>query len=170
MALLLTYDISDCPTSKFIYMKTQNRIKETLVDLIKVNTQRLQVYAIAVESWAADREDLVLFFEKKIDNIYTHIEELRHQLRALGEPLVQSNGISSKIFALWVDLKKSFRNNLSSFDEQNCLYTEEVVDAAYQTVLHDNEMNDYSIRQILADQCENIKNDLFIMKSRMVHS
>lgn len=151
-------------------MKTQNRIKETLVDLIKVNTQRMQVYAIAVESWAADREDLKAFFEEKIGNIYNHIEELRHQLRSLGEPLLHSNGISSKIFSLWLDLKKSFQTNLGSFNEQNCLYTEEVVDAAYTTVLDDEEVNDYSFRQLLTDQSDNIKNDLFIMKSRMAHA
>lgn len=151
-------------------MKTQNRIKETLVDLIKVNTQRLQVYAIAVESWAADREELRSLFEQKIDSIYKHIEELRHQLRSLGEPLVQGDGISSKIFTLWIDLKRSFRNNLSSFDEQNCLDTEEIVDAAYKTVLDDEEVDDYSIRQMLTDHWENIKNDIFLMKSRMVHS
>ncbi len=151
-------------------MKTQNRIKETLVDLIKVNTQRLQVYAIAIESWAAEREDLKVFFEGKMSAIYNHIEELRHQLRALGGPLVQSSGISSKIFTLWIDLKKSFKTNLESFDEQNCLYTEEVVDAAYKTVLDDEEVDDYSIRQMLTDHWENIRNDLFVMKSRMVHS
>lgn len=146
-------------------MKTDSRIKETLVDLIKVNTQRLQGYAIALESLAFKSEEVKLLFEQKVDNIYQHIQELRFQLRMLGGPSLEKTTISSKIYVMWVDLRKSFEYDLSSFNIKKCLNTEEVVDNAYQTVLDDEEVDDYTIRQLLFDQKEIIKRDLFLMQS-----
>ena len=147
-------------------MNTNSRIKETLVDLIKVNTQRLQGYAIALESLSFSSEELKNLFEQKVENIYQHIQDLRFQLRMLGGPSLEKTSMSSKIYGLWIDLKKSFDYDVSHFDMKKCLSTEEVVDSAYQTVLEDEEVNDYTIRQMLFDQREYIKRDLFTMQSQ----
>ena len=147
-------------------MNTDSRIKETLVDLIKVNTQRLQGYAIALESLTFSSEELKNLFEQKIENIYLHIQDLRFQLRMLGGPSLEKTSMSSKIYGLWIDLKKSFDYDVSHFDMKKCLSTEEVVDSAYQTVLEDEEVDDYTIRQMLFDQREYIKRDLFTMQSQ----
>ena len=147
-------------------MNTNSRIKETLVDLIKVNTQRLQGYAIALESLSFSSEELKKLFEQKVENIYQHIQDLRFQLRMLGGPSLEKTSMSSKIYGLWIDLKKSFDYDVSHFDMKKCLSTEEVVDSAYQTVLEDEEVDDYTIRQMLFDQRENIKRDLFTMQSQ----
>ena len=145
-------------------MNTNSRIKETLIDLIKVNTQRLQGYAIALESLSFSSEEIKNLFEQKVENIYQHIQDLRFQLRMLGGPSLEKTSVCSKIYSLWCDLKKSFEYDLSNFDVKKCFSAEEVVDTAYQTVLEDDEVDDYNIRQMLFDQRENIKRDLFTMQ------
>jgi uncharacterized protein (TIGR02284 family) len=147
-------------------MKQDSRIKETLVDLIKVNTQRLQGYAIALESITFSSDELKNMFEQKIENIYQHIQDLRFQLRMMGGPSLEKPSMCSKIYTVWCDLKKSFEYDLSNFDVKKCLSTEEVVDNAYQTVLEDEEVDDYTIRQMLFDHRENIKRDLSTMQSQ----
>lgn len=132
------YNFFNEEDSKVRSMKTRQRERtiEVLNDLLKINTDRADGYALAIlESKDAD---LKIMFKNMVDESKNNISDLsRMVLKLEGDPKFGENTVAGKIYHVWMEFKTSFTGKDRQSILNSCEFGEDAAVKAYKSAIQE---------------------------------
>ena len=113
---------------------------ETLNDLIMINNDRIAGYEKAMEELEGKDTDLVVIFEKMIDESREIRNALGKEVQVLGGEMAEGTMASGKIYRAWMDLKAIFTGSDSHTVLANCEAGEDAAQKAYTSALEEKHL------------------------------
>ncbi len=119
-------------------MKIRERDKtiEVLNDLLKINTDRADGYAMAIHE--SKDADLKIIFKNMAEESKKNIVDLSRMILKLdGDPEFGENTIIGKIYHVWMELKTSFTGKDRQAILNSCEFGEDAAVKAYKSAIHE---------------------------------
>ncbi len=116
--------------------------KHVLNDLILINNDRIAGYEKAIaeikaDAFATQNMDLVLLFERLIDESRDFRNALGTEVQALGGEMAEGTMLSGKIYRAWMDVRALFSGSDRYTILSNCEAGEDAASRAYQSALEE---------------------------------
>jgi uncharacterized protein (TIGR02284 family) len=150
----------------FSYPKAKklNTTSEVLNDLIKINSDRIAGYQMALDNSKEIDEYIKEEFKKIISEGNNYKQQLMDKAGEFRESSSPASSIFGKIYQAWKDLKVSFAGNTQKNIMASCQYNEEIALHAYRAALNANAGMSKEIANLIEDQeaalrktCEQIR-------------
>ena len=144
-------------------MEDTNATIEALNDLIMINNDRIAGYEKAVVAIEPADTELLLVFDKMIDESRRIRNALGKEVQVLGGEMAEGSTSTGKIYRAWMAIKATFTGSDSHTILANCEAAEAAVQKAYATALEDNQLPQFlqdminEHQQILEDARDEIK-------------
>ena len=122
-------------------MKTRQRDKtiEILNDLLKINTDRADGYALAIQE--TKDADLKIMFRNMVEESKKNLGDLSRMILQLdGDPEFGENTIAGKIYHVWMELKTSFTGKDRQSILNACEFGENAAVKAYKSAIHEQDL------------------------------
>ncbi|MEO6729695.1 MAG: PA2169 family four-helix-bundle protein [Ferruginibacter sp.] len=125
-------------------MENTKDVIDTLNDLVLINNDRIAGYEKAIEELKSkdtadqDNLDLIILFEKMIDDSRDIRNALGKEVQVLGGEMAEGTMTSGKIYRAWMDLKAMFSGKDRHAILANCETGEDAAQKAYREALHEN--------------------------------
>lgn len=122
-------------------MKTKQRDKtiEVLNDLLKINTDRADGYALAMQE--TKDADLKIIFRNMVEESKKNIVDLsRAILKQDGDPKFGENTVAGKIYHIWMELKTSFSGKDRKSILNACEFGEDAAVKAYKSAIREEDL------------------------------
>lgn len=123
-------------------MNTRQRGKtiEVLNDLIKINTDRTDGYALAIQE--SKDADLKIIFRNMVMESKKNITDLsRIILKLDGDPKFGENTMVGKIYHVWMELKTSFTGKDRQSILNSCEFGEDAAVKAYKSAIQEQDLS-----------------------------
>ena len=134
-------------------MENTHATIETLNDLIMINNDRIAGYEKAMEELEGKDTDLVILFEKMIDESREMRNALGKEVQVLGGEMAEGTMASGKIYRAWMDLKAIFTSNDSHTVLANCEAGEDAAQNAYSAALEEKHLPHF-LKAMITEQKE----------------
>lgn len=131
-------------------MQLNEKLREALGDLVRINQDRVDGYRKAVE--LTDDTDLKALFNRMADESRTYIDQLNNTLLDSGGDVGQSSSIYGKLYRNWMGVKATFSGNNRQALLSSCEYAEDAAQRTYENVLRSSIPMPYSVRELIANQ------------------
>lgn len=122
-------------------MKTRQRDRtiEVLNDLLKINTDRADGYALAIQE--SKDADLKIMFRNMVEESKKNISDLsRTILKLEGDPKFGENTVAGKIYHVWMELKTSFTGKDRQTILNSCEFGEDAAVKAYKSAIQEQDL------------------------------
>lgn len=122
-------------------MKTRQRDKtiEILNDLLKINTDRADGYALAIQE--TKDADLKIMFRNMAEESKKNLGDLSRMILQLdGDPEFGENTLAGKIYHVWMELKTSFTGKDRQSILNACEFGEDAAAKAYKSAVHEQDL------------------------------
>jgi len=145
-------------------MEDTNATIEALNDLIMINNDRIAGYEKAVVAIEPADTELLLVFDKMIDESRRIRNALGKEVQVLGGEMAEGSMSTGKIYRAWMAIKATFTGSDRHAILTNCEAAEDAVQKAYNAALEDNQLPQFlrdtinEHKQILEDALDEIKN------------
>jgi len=145
-------------------METNEKVSETLNDLLKINNDRVEGYEKAADQ-TKDR-DLEMLFQDMADESRKIASSLTDEIEKLGEEAeLGSTTASGKIYRVWMDVKATFTGKDSEAILNACEYGEDAAQSAYKAALEDDDIHG-ELRQMIEEQKANLRSSHNLIKEK----
>jgi uncharacterized protein (TIGR02284 family) len=131
-------------------MQLNEKLLETLSDLVRINQDRVEGYKKATE--LTEDIDLKALFQRMSDESRAYIDQLNNVLLENGGDVAQGSSILGKIYRTWMDVKATFSGHDRQSILSSCEYAEDAAQRTYEEVLRSSIPMPYSIRELVANQ------------------
>jgi uncharacterized protein (TIGR02284 family) len=141
LSFISWYSFFSGEDSKVRNMKTRQRDKtiEVLNDLMKINTDRADGYALAIQE--SKDADLKIMFKNMVEESKRNISDLsRFILKLDGDPKFGENTVAGKIYHVWMELKTSFTGKDRQSILNSCEFGEDAAVKAYNSATHEQDL------------------------------
>lgn len=146
-------------------MSTNNeKLAETLNDLVQINNDRVVGYEKAVGLLSAEDVDLKATFLKMADESRGYISQLNAYVMRLGDKPASDTTVSGKIYRAWMDVKNTFTGSDRKSILESCEFGEDAAQKAYNLALESDAEIDSDTRQLIMEQKNSLKNSHDIIK------
>lgn len=136
-------------------METNEKVSETLNDLLKINNDRVEGYGKAADE--TKDSDLKMLFQDMADESKKIASSLTDEIENLGEEAeVESTTISGKIYRVWMGVKATFTGKDREAILNACEYGEDAAQSAYKTALEDDDLQG-ELREMIEEQKATLK-------------
>ena len=138
---------------------TATETKHILNDLILINNDRIAGYEKAIKELKEKDEaasgdiDLLVLFERMIDESRENRNVLGQELQVLGGDMATGTMTSGKIYRAWMDLKAMFTGKDRYSILQDCEAGEDMAQKAYREALLEEDLPAF-LKDIILDQKE----------------
>ena len=138
-------------------MQTATETKHILNDLILINNDRIAGYEKAIgelkskDGATAENIDLVVLFERMIDESRENRNALGQEVQVLGGEMAEGTMTSGKIYRAWMDVKSLFTGKDRHAILAACETGEDAAQKAYNAALEEEDLPDF-LRDIIAEQ------------------
>ena len=140
-------------------MSTNNeKLAETLNDLVQINNDRIVGYEKAVGLLSAEDVDLKAIFLKMADESRGYVSELNSYVMRLGDKPARDTTVSGKIYRAWMDVKNTFSGSDRKSILESCEFGEDAAQKAYDLALESDAEIDADTRQLIMEQKTSLKN------------
>jgi uncharacterized protein (TIGR02284 family) len=142
---------------KIKVMQTATETRDILNDLILINNDRIAGYEKAIaelkskEDAAAGNTDLVMLFQKMIDESREFRNALGQEVQVLGGEMAEGTMTSGKIYRAWMDVKALFTGKDRHAILVACETGEDAAQKAYKAALEEDDLPEF-LRDIIAEQ------------------
>jgi len=130
-------------------MQINEKLQETLSDLVRINQDRVEGYKKAIT--ITDDTDLKALFQRMADESHTYIDQLNSILLDGGGD-VGGSSVYGKLYRTWMDVKATFSGRDRQSLLSSCEYAEDAAQRAYEDVLRSSTPMPYSVRELIANQ------------------
>jgi uncharacterized protein (TIGR02284 family) len=138
-----------------LIMETNNnKLIETLNDLLKINNDRIAGYEKAADEAKRMDIDLQGVFAKMADESRRHAAELKQEIRKLGGEPANGTTNSGKIYRLWMDIKATFSGKDRHAILEACEFGEDAAQKAYTEAIDSGFEKEDVLKLIKAQQAE----------------
>lgn len=145
-------------------MKNKDKIK-ALQTLAELQVDRETGYRKVAEEAAVADFDLKVMFQNMANESKRATEFLNAFLAEYGgEKVEHENSFLSKIHQVWIDVKQAISVKDRKALLSNCVFGENIIIGAYETILEDENLVDVEIRMLLHSQLDEIKKSLRIIE------
>ncbi len=146
-------------------METNEKLIETLNDLIEINNDRVNGYEKAADETKDLDVDLQAIFHSMANDSRKYAAELTEEVRNLGGEASTDTTNSGKIYRVWMDVKATFSGHDRQSVLESCEFGEDAAQKAYKEALaSDAEMN-APTRQLITGQQESLKTAHDVIKN-----
>jgi uncharacterized protein (TIGR02284 family) len=132
-------------------MERNEKIAETLNDLVEINNDRIVGYERAAKETKEDDADLRSLFNEMADESRNYLSELKQCVRSSGEEPAKDTTKRGKIYRVWMDMKAAITGHNRKAILDSCEYGEDAAQRAYERALEDDDLTGEA-RAIVAEQ------------------
>ena len=145
-------------------MQNNEKLVETLNDLVKINNDRIEGYEKAADQAKSYDLDLQAIFRKMANESREYKEELHEKIFALGGKIETDTTISGKIYRGWMSVKNLFTGSDRKSILESCEFGEDAAQKAYNEALESDADMDVETRQLIMKQKHLLKKSHDIIK------
>lgn len=145
-------------------MHHNEKLAETLNDLVRINNDRITGYEKAAEQAESIDVDLKVIFNKMASESREYIRQLDEKVIALGEKPSADSTFAGKIYRTWMDVKNTFTGSDRTSILNSCEFGEDAAQKAYNEALESDAEMDADTRQLIMEQKNSLKNSHDIIK------
>lgn len=116
-------------------MTNNERTRETLIDLVKINNDRVTGYEKAADQIKDTDSALYTMFMQMAGDSRKYASELNTMLQSLGESNETSTTFSGKLYRTWMDVKNMFTGSDRKAILESCEFGEDAAQEAYLEAL-----------------------------------
>jgi uncharacterized protein (TIGR02284 family) len=138
-------------------MNNNQKLTETLNDLIKINNDRITGYEKAADETNTADIDLRAIFLKMANDSRNYIKELSDKIVQLGGKVSTDTTLTGKAYRVWMDVKNTFTGYNKQYILESCEFGEDAAQKAYNNALHSDAEIDAATRQLIMDQKDSLK-------------
>ena len=138
-------------------MSIDNKLKDVLNDLIKINNDRTKGYVNAAEQAKTIDVDLQAIFNKMADQSRKFAAALTYEVGRLGGEAATGTSGSGNIHRAWMDVKVTFSGKDRQTILDSCEFGEDAAQKAYKTALGSDAEISANTRQLITEQQESLK-------------
>ena len=138
-------------------MERNEKIRDILNDLIRINNDRVVGYGKAIDELKTDDADLAALFNRYINESKQYSEELTHEVTRLGGDPADGTTNSGKIYRVWMDLKAAITGKDRQTILNNCEFGEDAAQKAYDMALNSDTELDPPLRDLIVRQKTQLK-------------
>jgi len=145
-------------------METNEKVSQTLNDLLKINNDRVEGYGKAGDE--TKDSDLKMLFQHMADESKKIASSLKNEIEKLGEePEVESTTTSGKIHRAWMDVKTTFTGKDREAILNSCEFGEDAAQSAYKTALEDDDLQG-ELREMIEEQKTTLRTSHNLIKEK----
>ena len=146
------------------------KLAETLNDLLQINNDRIEGYERASRETKDSDVDLQATFHKMADESRKYKRELEERILSLGETPATDTTMAGKIYRVWMDVKNTFTGSDRESILASCEFGEDAAQKAYNEALETDAEMDADTRQLIMEQKNSLKSSHdMIKKYRDLH-
>jgi uncharacterized protein (TIGR02284 family) len=145
-------------------MNNNEKLTETLNDLIKINNDRVAGYEKAADETNTADIDLRAIFLKMANESREYVKELSDKITHLGGTVSTDTTLSGKVYRVWMDVKNTFTGSDRQSVLESCEFGEDAAQKAYNDALHTDAEIDAETRQLIMDQKDSLKTSHDVIK------
>lgn len=138
-------------------MERNEKIRDILNDLIRINNDRVVGYGKAIDELKPEDADLTALFNRYINESKQYSEELTHEVTRLGGDPADGTTNSGKIYRVWMDLKAAITGKDRQTILNNCEFGEDAAQKAYDMALNSDTELDPPLRDLIVRQKAQLK-------------
>lgn len=138
-------------------MERNEKIRDILNDLIRINNDRVVGYGKAIDELKPEDADLTALFNRYINESKQYSEELTHEVTRLGGDPADGTTNSGKIYRVWMDLKATITGKDRQTILNNCEFGEDAAQKAYDMALNSDTELDPPLRDLIVRQKTQLK-------------
>ena len=141
-------------------MENKHETIDILNDLILINNDRIAGYEKALEELKEKDEaaqedlDLMVLFEKMIDDSREIRNALGKEVQVLGGEMAEGTMASGKIYRAWMDIKAVFSGKDRKTILSNCEAGEDAAQKAYKAALAEPDALPHFLYEMISSQKE----------------
>ena len=121
-------------------MERNEKIAETLNDLVEINNDRIVGYERAAKETKEEDADLRSLFNDMADESRNYLNELKQCVRSTGEEPAKDTTKRGKIYRVWMDMKAAITGHNRKAILDSCEYGEDAAQRAYERALEDDDL------------------------------
>ena len=121
-------------------MKNNEKVCETLNDLIQINNDRIEGYERASKETDDVDADLRALFGRMADESRQYNAELTAAVTRQGCEPATDTTVRGKIYRVWMDVKATFTGKDRKSVLSSCEYGEDAAQRAYESALKEEEL------------------------------
>jgi uncharacterized protein (TIGR02284 family) len=137
-------------------MENTQAIIDILNDLIMINNDRIAGYEKAMEELKDKEDDLIVLFEKMIDESRNMRNALGREVQVLGGEMAEGTMVSGKIHRAWMDIKAIFTGNDRDTIIANCHTSEDATQKTYSAALEEKDLSHF-LKDMINEQKQTLK-------------
>ena len=138
-------------------MERNEKIRDILNDLIRINNDRVVGYGKAIDELKPEDADLAALFNRYINESKQYADELTHEVTRLGGDPADGTTNSRKIYRVWMDLKAAITGKDRQTILNNCEFGEDAAQKAYDMALNADTELDPPLRDLIVRQKAQLK-------------
>ena len=138
-------------------MKTNEKTREVLNDLIQINHDRVEGYERANKETEVKDADLRSLFSEMATDSRRYANELSKYVTYEGGEPAEGTTFRGKIYRTWMDVKATFSGHDRKAILASCEFGEDAAQRAYNDALSSDAELDTEVRQLIMDQKNALK-------------
>jgi len=145
-------------------MKTNEKVSETLNDLIQINNDRIEGYERASKETESGDADLRALFNSMASESRGYVNELTKYVARSGDEPAEGSTLSGKIYRAWMDVKATFSGSDRKAILASCEFGEDAAQKAYDEALKTDADLSPEVRQLIMDQKTSLRKSHDVIK------
>ena len=145
-------------------MTTNEKLTETLNDLVKINNDRIVGCEKAADQTTASDTDMQAVYLEMANESRSYIKAFNKRINNLGGMSASINATSGKIYKGWMEVKKMFNGTNRKSILESCEWEENAVQNAYKDALDTGTVMNIDVRQLIIEQKAGLKKSYDIIK------
>jgi uncharacterized protein (TIGR02284 family) len=141
-----------------------DKLIETLNDLIRINNDRIAGYEKAAEDARDIDVDLRSVFSRMAEESKQYAAELTQEVVKLGGEPATGTTASGKIYRVWMDVKATFAGHDRQSVLDACEYGEDSAQKAYELALKTDVEMPADIRQVIMNEKSSLRTSHDVIK------
>lgn len=137
-------------------MEINEKISETLNDLIQINNDRVEGYERAAKETSDEDADLRTLFTDMANDSRDFAGELRDHVNDTGNDPAEGTTAMGKIYRVWMDVKAAVTGKCRKAILDSCEFGEDAAQKAYNSALEDESLTP-DLRKLIIDQQSKLK-------------
>ncbi|AYZ35171.1 PA2169 family four-helix-bundle protein [Chryseobacterium indologenes] len=130
---------------------------EALNDLIKINNDRIEGYAKAIDELQdGENSDLKSLFSEMISESGKYKSELQSKVVAYGGSTDEGTTTSGKLYRAWMDVRAAFSGGDRASVLSNCEAGEDAAQKAYKSAIEDEDVMEET-KVLLREQKQSLR-------------
>ena len=137
-------------------MELNEKIAETVNDLIEINNDRIVGYERAAKETDSGDADLRSLFTDMADESKTYVTELKKYVQKAGETPAEGTTARGKIYRVWMDVKAAVTGHNRKAILDSCEFGEDAAQRAYDSALETDDLTT-EVRNLINEQKTKLK-------------